>query len=63
VSEGQRAVMVDDLLATGGTMAAGAELVESMGGQVAGLAVIIELIDLDGRERLSGYDVYSLEQY
>lgn len=63
VSTGQRALILDDLLATGGTMAAGAELVESMGGQVAGLAAIIELIDLDGRERLSGYDVFSLVQY
>ena len=44
-------------------MAAGAELVESMGGEVAGLAAVIELIDLDGRERLSGYGVYSLVQY
>ena len=63
VSKGQRAVILDDLLATGGTMAAGAELVESMGGEVAGLAAVIELIDLDGRERLSGYGVYSLVQY
>ena len=63
VSRGQRAVILDDLLATGGTMAAGAELVESMGGEVAGLAAVIELIDLDGRERLSGYGVYSLVQY
>jgi len=63
VSKGQRAVILNDLLATGGTMAAGAELVESMGGEVAGLAAVIELIDLDGRERLSGYGVYSLVQY
>ena len=63
VSQGQRVVITDDLLATGGTMAAGAKLVEEMGGVVAGLAVIIELPDLDGRERLSGYDVFSLMQY
>ena len=63
ISEGQRAIILDDLLATGGTMAAGAELVESMGGEVAGLAAVIELIDLDGRERLSGYGVFSLVQY
>lgn len=63
VSKGQRAIILDDLLATGGTMAAGAALVESMGGEVAGLAAVIELIDLDGRERLSGYDVFSLVQY
>ncbi len=63
VSQGQRVVITDDVLATGGTMAAGAKLVEEMGGVVAGLAVIIELPDLDGRERLSGYDVFSLMQY
>ncbi len=63
ISEGQRAIILDDLLATGGTMAAGAELVESMGGEVAGLAAVIELIDLDARERLSGYGVFSLVQY
>ena len=63
VSKGQRAIILDDLLATGGTMAAGAELVEAMGGEVAGLGVVIELIDLDARERLSGYGVYSLVQY
>ena len=56
-------MITDDLLATGGTMAAGAKLVEEMGGVVAGLAAIIELPDLDGRERLSGYDVFSLMQY
>ena len=63
VSQGQRVVITDDLLATGGTMAAGAKLVEEMGGVVAGLAVIIELPDLDGRERRCGYDVFSLMQY
>ena len=63
ISHGQRALILDDLVATGGTMAAGAKLVESMGGVVAGLAAVIELLDLDGRERLSGYGLFSLVQY
>ena len=63
IVRGQRVLIMDDLLATGGTLAAGARLVEDMGGQIAGLAVVIELNDLDGRETLSGYDVFSLVQY
>lgn len=63
ISEGQRAIILDDVLATGGSMAAAADLVESLDGVVAGLAAVIELIDLDGRERLSGYGVFSLVQY
>ncbi len=63
IGAGQRVLVVDDLLATGGTMAAAARLVEASGGVVAGLAVIIELSDLKGRDRLSGYDICSLVQY
>lgn len=63
ISRGQRVLIVDDLLATGGTMSAAARLVEQTGGQVAGLAVLIELADLNGRERLKGYDVFSLIKY
>lgn len=63
ISKGQRAIILDDVLATGGSMAAAADLVESMDGVVAGLAAVIELLDLDGRERLSGYGVFSLVQY
>lgn len=63
ISKGQRAIILDDLMATGGSMAAAADLVESMDGVVAGIATVIELIDLDGRERLSGYSVFSLVQY
>ena len=57
---GQRVVVVDDVLATGGTAEATLELVEHAGGLVAGLTVLIELSFLDGRERLAGRDVHAL---
>ena len=60
---GQRVLIVDDVLATGGTAAATAELVERLGGVVAGIGVLIELPDLGGRERLAAYGVTSLLQY
>jgi adenine phosphoribosyltransferase len=60
---GQRVVVHDDLLATGGTAKAKCELVEQLGGEVVGVAFIISLEFLDGRERLSDYDVFSLIQY
>ena len=63
IPAGDRVLIVDDLLATGGTMAAAARLVEQVGGRVAGLAVLVELTDLNGRDRLEGYDVHSLIQF
>jgi adenine phosphoribosyltransferase len=60
---GQRVIIIDDLLATGGTMAAAAKLVEQLGGEVVGLGFLIELEDLNGRERLSAYRVESLVKY
>lgn len=63
VGPGTRALIVDDLLATGGTAAAVARLVEKLGGTVAGLAFVVELDFLRGREKLAGYDVRSLLHY
>ena len=60
---GQRILIVDDLLATGGTAAAAARLVELLGAKVVGLAFVIELAFLNGRNRLEGHDVFSLIQY
>lgn len=63
ISNGNRVLIHDDLLATGGTAKAKAELVEQLGGIVVGLAFVIELEFLKGRDKLSGYDVFSLIQY
>lgn len=63
VQPGQKVLIVDDLLATGGTAAATCRLVEKIGGVVAGVAFVIELTFLNGREKLGGYDVYSVLKY
>jgi adenine phosphoribosyltransferase len=63
IGPGDRVLIHDDVLATGGTVEAIAGLVEGLGGKVAGVAFIIELSFLAGRERLSRYDLYSLIQY
>jgi len=63
VKPGQRVLIHDDLLATGGTAAASVQLVEDAGGIVAGLAFLIELRELQGREQLTGHEVFSLIQY
>jgi adenine phosphoribosyltransferase len=60
---GQKALIVDDVLATGGTARAAAELVEGLGAGVAALAFLVELTFLNGRERLPGHDVRSLIRY
>ena len=57
---GQNAVIVDDILATGGTLAATTKLIELLEAQVSGIAVLLELQSLSGREKLTGYDVYSV---
>jgi adenine phosphoribosyltransferase len=63
IQKGQRVLIVDDLLATGGTAAATAKLAHDLGGQIAGLAFVVELDFLKGREKLAGYDVSSLLHY
>ena len=63
IRTGQRVLVHDDVLATGGTAKATVELVEQLGGEVVGLPFIIELTFLNGREKLEGYDVHSLIQY
>src|SRR5947199_9630489 len=63
VADGHRVLIVDDLLATGGTAAAAARMVEEAGGIVAGLGFVVELTFLEGRKRLAGHDVFSLLQY
>jgi adenine phosphoribosyltransferase len=63
ILEGQRVLIVDDLLATGGTVAATVSLVEQLGGRVAAVAFVIELTELEGRRHLDGHKVVSLLQY
>ena len=63
ISQGQQVLIIDDLLATGGTAAAVAGLVESLGGQVTGIGFLIELEFLKGREKLSRYNLHAILKY
>ena len=63
VQKGDQVLIIDDLLATGGTAAAVAGLVESLGGQVSGLGFLIELEFLKGREKIAGYEIHSILKY
>ncbi|HWP82033.1 MAG TPA: adenine phosphoribosyltransferase [Bacteroidota bacterium] len=63
IVRGERCLLHDDLLATGGTMLACANLVKKVGGEVAGICFLIELSFLNGREKLKGFDVHSIIQY
>ena len=63
VKPGQRVLVVDDLLATGGTAHATIELAKSLGGEICGAAFAVELTFLNGRNKLAGYDIFSLLQY
>jgi adenine phosphoribosyltransferase len=63
ISKGTRVIVHDDLLATGGTARAKTDLVERLGGEVVGVLFVVELTFLNGRDKLSGYDVESLIQY
>ncbi len=63
IEPGQRVLLVDDLVATGGSAKAAAELIERLGGEVVGIVFLIELTDLKGVEQLEGYDVFSLIKF
>lgn len=63
VKPGQKVLIVDDLLATGGTVDAAIRLVEQLGGEVVGCAFLIELEELHGRDKIEGYDVFTLMKF
>ena len=63
IEKGQRVLIVDDVLATGGTASAAAQLVRKLGGELQGLAFLIELVFLNGKSRLPGEKVFSVLQY
>ncbi len=63
IDAGDNVLIVDDVLATGGTMAAAIKVVEEAGGKVGGLALLMELTALEGRKLLAGYEVFTLMQY
>ena len=63
IQKGEKVLIVDDLIATGGTVAASCRLVERLGGEIVGLAFLIELTFLNGRDKLKGYDIFSIVRY
>ena len=63
IEQGENVLIVDDLLATGGTAAATTKLVQAIGGKIVGLAFLIELTFLSGREKLQAFDIFSIIQY
>ncbi|MCK4527659.1 adenine phosphoribosyltransferase [candidate division WOR-3 bacterium] len=63
ISKGDRVVICDDLLATGGTAQASAHLVEQLGGEVSSIIFLVELTELKGREKIKGYPVHSIVKY
>lgn len=63
IKPGQKVLITDDLLATGGTIAATIELVEKLGGVIVGCAFFIELEELKGRDKIKGYDIFTLMKY
>ncbi|MBU0762967.1 MAG: adenine phosphoribosyltransferase [Candidatus Altiarchaeota archaeon] len=63
ISKGERVLIVDDLMATGGTMSAAIELVEKLGGEIVECAFIVELPDLKGREKIKGKKIYALTAF
>jgi adenine phosphoribosyltransferase len=63
IKKGEKVLIVDDLIATGGTIAAAAQLVEKLGGEIVECAFIVELPDLNGREKIKGYNIYTLTEF
>ncbi len=63
IEPGQKVLIVDDLIATGGSAAATAQLVERLGGEVVGIAFLVELTFLNGVDRLKGYDIFTIVKY
>ncbi len=63
IAKGQRVIIIDDLLATGGTLSATAKLIERLGGKIFEIAVVIDLTFLRGREKLKGYKIFSMVDY
>lgn len=63
IDEGDKILLVDDLLATGGTTKASVDLIEELGGDIVGIAFLLELVDLNGREKIEGYDIFTLLQH
>ncbi len=63
IKPGQKVLVIDDLLATGGTIEAANKIIEALGGEVVGCAFLIELVDLKGREKLHNYNVFTMIKY
>jgi len=63
IDRGEKVLIIDDLLATGGTVRAVIKLVKQLGGNIRGIGFVIELVDLGGKEKLKGYPVYSLVKF
>ena len=63
IEKGDRVLIVDDLLATGGTMAAARNLIKKLGGEIVELTFVVELIDLKGRDKLKGENIYSIVEF
>lgn len=63
IKPGQKVLICDDLLATGGTIAATIELIEKLGGEVVGCAFLVELTDLNGRDKIEGYNILALTEF
>jgi adenine phosphoribosyltransferase len=63
INPGEKVLIIDDLLATGGTVKGVTELVEGLNGKIISIAFVIELFDLNGRDKLKGYNIYSLIKF